>query len=57
MPRKARGIAGRGIPDLLAYHGLASMFRSAGFKEVACRSETRPMMRYVIGSDGQCNSE
>jgi hypothetical protein len=29
------------------------MFRSAGFKEVARRSETRPMMRYVIGSDGQ----
>jgi GNAT superfamily N-acetyltransferase len=41
------------IPDLSAYHGLASMFRSAGFKEVARRSETRPMMRYVIGSDGQ----
>jgi GNAT superfamily N-acetyltransferase len=46
-----------GIPDLFAYHGLASMFRTAGFKEVARRSETRPMMRYVIDSDGQCNSE
>jgi GNAT superfamily N-acetyltransferase len=40
-------------PDLFAYHGLASMFRGAGFKEVARRSETRPIMRYVIGSDGQ----
>jgi len=38
------------IPDLFAYHGLASMFRSAGFKEVARRSETRPFMRYVIDS-------
>ena len=36
--------------ELFAYLGLASMFRSAGFKEVARRSETRPMMRYVIGS-------
>lgn len=35
-------------PDLFAYHGLASMFRSAGFKEVARRSETRPIMRYAI---------
>ena len=35
-------------PDLFAFHGLASMFRSAGFKEVARRSETRPIMRYVI---------
>ena len=40
-------------PDLFAYHGLASMFRSAGFKELARRSETRPMMRYVIEPDGQ----
>jgi len=39
-----------GIPDLFAFHGLASMFRGAGFKEVARRSETRPIMRYVIGS-------
>jgi GNAT superfamily N-acetyltransferase len=35
-------------PDVFAYHGLAEMFRSAGFKEVARRSETRPIMRYVI---------
>lgn len=36
-----------GIPDLFAYHGLASMFRGVGFTEVARRSETRAMMRYV----------
>lgn len=46
-PRKS------GIPDPFAYHGLASMFRSAGFKEVARRSETRPIVRYVMDSDGQ----
>ena len=40
-----------GIPDSFAYHGLASMFRSAGFKEVGRRSETRPIMRYVIDPD------
>jgi GNAT superfamily N-acetyltransferase len=43
-------------PNLFTYHGLASMFRSAGFKEVARRSETRPMMRYVIGSGGQLSN-
>lgn len=38
----------RGTTDLFAYHGLASiMFRDAGLKEVARRSETRPMMHYV----------
>ena len=42
-----------GTPDLFAFHGLASMFRSAGFKEVARRSETRPIMRYVIESVGK----
>ncbi len=36
------------IPDLFAYHGLASTFRKAGFKEVLRRSETRPIMRYHI---------
>lgn len=35
-------------PDVFAYHGLADMFRSAGFNEVARRSETRPIMRYVL---------
>ncbi len=36
-------------PDLFAYHGLAAMFRSVGFKEVGRRSGTRPIMRFVIG--------
>lgn len=43
-PRKAS------MPDLFAYHGLASTFRRAGFVEVARRSETRPIMRYFIGT-------
>ena len=33
--------------DIFAYHGTASMFRSAGFEEVARRSPTRPIMRFV----------
>jgi GNAT superfamily N-acetyltransferase len=33
------------VPDVFVYHGLASSFRQAGFKEVARRSETRPIMR------------
>ncbi len=36
------------FPDVFAYHGLASAFRHAGFKEVARRSKTRPIMRYYI---------
>ena len=32
-------------PDVFVYTGLVSAFRKAGFKEVARRSETRPMMR------------
>jgi GNAT superfamily N-acetyltransferase len=35
-------------PDLFAYHGPASLYRSVGFKEVARRSETRPMMRFLL---------
>jgi GNAT superfamily N-acetyltransferase len=35
-------------PDLFAYHGVASVFRSVGFKEVARRSRRRPIMRYAI---------
>lgn len=31
--------------DVFAYTGLASVFRRAGFEEVARRSETRPIMR------------
>jgi len=41
-PRKAA------TPDVFAYHGFASVFRSAGFMEVARRSETRPMMRKTL---------
>jgi GNAT superfamily N-acetyltransferase len=36
------------IPDLFAYHGLAAVFKQAGFQEVARRSRTRPIMRYLI---------
>ena len=35
-------------PDIYAFTGLASTFRKFGFKEVARRSETRPIMRYFI---------
>jgi GNAT superfamily N-acetyltransferase len=38
-----------GMPDAFAFHGLASGFRQAGFEEVARRSATRPIMRYVLG--------
>jgi len=36
------------MPDVFAYHGLASTFCKVGFTEVARRSETRPIMRYFI---------
>ena len=36
------------IPDLFAYHGPASLYKSAGFKEVTRRSEIRPIMRFLI---------
>lgn len=34
------------MPDTFAWHGTASAFRQAGFREVARRSATRPIMRY-----------
>lgn len=37
------------MPDVFAYTGLASAFRQAGFVEVLRRSETRPIMRYLVG--------
>ena len=37
------------IPDAFAYMGLPSAFEKAGFREVARRSETRPMMRFFVG--------
>ena len=36
------------MPDAFAYTGLASIFRKAGFVEVARRSERRPIVRYII---------
>jgi GNAT superfamily N-acetyltransferase len=36
------------MPDVFAWTGLASAFRQAGFVEVLRRSETRPIMRYVV---------
>jgi GNAT superfamily N-acetyltransferase len=36
------------FPDAFAYHGTASAFRAAGFREVARRSETRPIMRIEV---------
>lgn len=36
------------MPDPFLWHGVASAFEAAGFMEVARRSDTRPIMRYVI---------
>lgn len=36
------------LPDVFAYTGLASSFRRVGFVEVLRRSETRPIMRYIV---------
>jgi GNAT superfamily N-acetyltransferase len=36
------------MPAVFAYYGIASTFRTAGFKEVARRSERRPYMRYYL---------
>jgi GNAT superfamily N-acetyltransferase len=38
------------MPDAFAWTGLASAFVKAGFVEVARRSETRPIVRLVLGS-------
>ena len=38
--------------DAFAYTGLASTFLKAGFVEVARRSDTRPIMRHMIGNNG-----
>ncbi len=35
-------------PDIYAFTGLLSTFEKAGFEEVARRSPTRPIMRYII---------
>jgi GNAT superfamily N-acetyltransferase len=36
------------MPDVFAFHGLASTFRKAGFTEMARRSDTRPIMRWHL---------
>jgi GNAT superfamily N-acetyltransferase len=36
------------MPDAFAWTGISAAFQSAGFKEVARRSETRPIMRYNL---------
>jgi len=36
------------MPDVFAYTGIVSSFAAAGFKEVARRSETRPIMRLEL---------
>jgi GNAT superfamily N-acetyltransferase len=36
------------LPDAFAWHGLASMFRAAGFREVARPSATRSIMRREV---------
>ncbi|MFZ0390872.1 MAG: GNAT family N-acetyltransferase [Calditrichia bacterium] len=40
------------IPSVFAYTGLAAAFRKAGFREVARRSETRPIMRRILADAG-----
>ena len=41
-PKKGR------TADVFAWTGLASFFRQAGFVECARRSETRPVIRFLI---------
>jgi GNAT superfamily N-acetyltransferase len=36
------------MPDAFAWTGISAAFQSAGFKEVARRSETRPIMRFYL---------
>jgi GNAT superfamily N-acetyltransferase len=36
------------FPEAFAWVGFASAFRKAGFKEIARRSETRPIMRFIL---------
>ncbi len=38
------------MPDVFAYTGLPSAFEGAGFREVARRSPTRPIMRRTLRS-------
>jgi GNAT superfamily N-acetyltransferase len=45
------------IPAAFAWTGLASAFRQAGFVEVLRRSETRPIMRYVVNPSSRSLKE
>ena len=38
----------RRLPPVAAFTGVSSMFEQAGFREVARRAPTRPIMRYII---------
>lgn len=40
------------MPDVFAWTGLASTFRRAGFREVARRSDTRPILRRTVRGPG-----
>lgn len=40
------------MPDVFAWTGFETAFRNAGFKEVARRSPTRPIMRFVTSNAG-----
>jgi GNAT superfamily N-acetyltransferase len=40
---------GRKIAAMAGYHGLASTFRAAGFREIERRAPTRPIMRLELG--------
>jgi GNAT superfamily N-acetyltransferase len=42
--------------DVFAYTGLVSSFRRAGFVEVQRRSETRPIMRYVVSGSNSLSA-
>lgn len=42
----------QGMPPVFAFTGLASAFRRAGFREVARRSPTRPIMRRDVDCRG-----
>jgi hypothetical protein len=37
------------MPDAFAWTGLAEQFRRAGFREAGRRSDTRPIMRCMLG--------
>lgn len=39
------------MPDVFAFTGIGSAFRKAGFKEVARRSSSRPIMRIELPAD------